>query len=208
MATAASLLADLNDAINDASNTQVPEADKIRYLNRGLGAMWPKVYRTVVDESLAIVADQYEYDVPAAVGDYGLVTRVDIETQDGSGRFYVLEEWELTPVQTSKKLILSRLPSEAGSTIRITSAKRLTEFTASSSTYDGPPGTEEIPVWYALGRVMGRRQEDRLDFTRYATVAAQNGVDINEVMNSAQFCYAQFELLLDRAEMPLPTQGG
>ena len=41
-----------------------------------------------------------------------------------------------------------------------------------------------------------------------ATTAAQNGVDIEQMMVSSQFAFGQFELLLDRHEMPIPAQAG
>lgn len=208
MSTLADFLADLNDRIDDEDNDQVTEAKKIRYINHGLRAMWPRVYVTTSDDSLEIATDTYEYAIPAAVGDHAMITRLEIETGDATDRFVKLDDYQILPVQTGKKLILDRIPVEVGSRIRIASAKRVAELAATGDTYDGPPGTEEIPIWYALGLVMGRRQENRIDFTRYSTVAAENGVDINEVMNSAQFCFAQFELLLDRAAMPLPGRAG
>lgn len=208
MATLADLLADLNDRIDDAGNTQVPEATKIRYLRHGISAMWDRIYKTALDTSLEIVEGQYEYDIPAAVGDYAMITRIDVETGDATDRYVPLEEFDILPVQTSKVLVLHRIPVQAGARIRIVSAKRLAVLTTGTDTYDGPPGTEEIPVWYALGLVMDRRHENRLDYTRYTTVAAENGVDINEVMNSSQFAFAMFEALMNRYAMPLPNRSG
>lgn len=78
---------------------------------------------------------------------------------------------------------------------------------STSATYDGPAGTEELPVLYAMGIASGRLVDPRLPYTRYSTVNAQNGVDLNEIMNASQFWFAQFELLLDRLGMPWPTSG-
>lgn len=206
--TAADLLADLNDRINDVANTQVPEAVKLRYLSNGVSAMWPKIYRTTMDTSLLFEEGAYEYAIPPAVGDNAMITRLDIESNVASNRWIPLEAVDIIPMQENKILRVEGRPSYYGSRIRIVSAKPLTRLTATTTEYDGPPGTEEIPVWYALGLVMDRRHENRLDYTRYSTVAAQNGVDITEVMNSAQFCFAQFELLLDRHAMPLPSRVG
>lgn len=208
MATLADLLADLNDRIDDAGNTQVPEATKIRYLQHGIAAMWDRIYRTVSDTSLVIVANQYEYNIPAAVGDHAMITRIDVETGDATNRYVTLEEYDLLPLQTSKVLVLHRIPVSAGARIRILSAKKLTVLALTTDTYDGPPGTEEIPVWYALGLVMDRRHENRIDYTRLSTVDGVNEVGINDIMTSAQFCFAQFELLLDRYAMPLPNRVG
>lgn len=78
---------------------------------------------------------------------------------------------------------------------------------STAADYDGPAGTEELPVLYAMGIASGRLVDPRLPYTRYSTVNAQNGVDLNEIMNASQFWFAQFELLLDRLGMPWPTSG-
>lgn len=208
MTLASDLLADLNDRIDDVANIQIPEATKLRYLSHGIRAMWPKIYRTMTDTTVALVTDVFEYAIPSAVGDDAMITRVDVETGVASGRYVQLDDLEILPTQTGKTLILDFRPSYVGARFRIISAKKVSALTNSAETYLGPPGTEELPVWYAMGLVMDRRHENRVDYTRYSTVAAANGVDITEVMNSSQFCFAQFEVLLDRYEMPLPSRVG
>ena len=206
MSTAQNMLDDLNDRINDAANAQVSAAIKLVYLNRGLAAMFPKIYRVVSDTTLVTVAGQWEYTIPAVVGDNTKMLRIDLA--DAYGRNTALDSFEILPTQAGRKLILASAPSVSGRAFRFVAAKQLTQFAAAGDTYDGPPGTEELPVWYALGLVEARRVDDRADYTRYSTVAAQNGVDIGEVMNASQFAFAQFELLLDRFAMPLPAQAG
>lgn len=205
MATLLTLLDDLRERMGDAGDTEVTRATKVRWINHGINAMWPRLYRTVVDESLTTVTDQYEYDIPASVGDNALITRIDV--QNAAGRFVPIEASYLLPVNTGKVLVLDDL-LQAGYTIRVTSAKRLAQLTLDTDVYDGPEFTAEIPVWYALALAMGKGHFGRIDHTRYATVMAQNGVDINEVMGSVQFCMGQFEALLDAAAMPLPSAFG
>lgn len=207
MTTCAEMLADLNDRINDAGNTQVPEATKIRYLNHGLRATWPRLYKVVRDATTVLVADTYEYTIPTAVGNNGKILRVELEHTDG--RYRHLTNYEIAPHLTLPVLVATgTIPDTyAGQNVRITAAVPLTQFAATGDTYDGPLGTEELPVLYAFGIVMGRRLEDRLDHRRYSTTAAVNGVDTDEIMGASQFAFAQFELLLDRFAMPFPAQG-
>lgn len=211
MATMQDLLDDLNDRLNDANNAAgAGEANKMRYINHGIRAMYPKVYRTVSDSTLALVADTYEYTIPSAL-DHGKIFRVEIEGDpNGTPRYYHLYNYEIIPTQTGKKIRLdhTELPEDATAIIRITGAQPISTLAAVGTTYGGPPGTEEIPVWYALGLVLSRRLEDRTLHTRYSTTAAQNGVDLEQLMVSSQFAFGQFELLLDRYEMPLPAQAG
>lgn len=207
MADLDDLLDDLNDRIDDDADTQVTEARKIRYINHGIRAMWPRIYRTLTDSTIEIAADTYEYALPSGF-DNAWITRVDIETDDASGLWLPVEDYEILPVLTGRSIIIERPHVNAGARLRVMAAKRLTELVAPTDVYDGPPGTEEIPIWYALGLVMTRRHENRIDYTRYSTVAAANGVDIAEVMSSGQFAFAQFELLLERAAMPMPSRTG
>ena len=210
MATLQELLDDLNDRLNDANNAAgAGEANKIRYINSGIAAMYPKVYKTVSDSTLVIAEDTWEYELPATF-DHARIVRVEVETSSTSNRFIHLYDFEIVPTQENKILRLDHLemPVDADSRIRVVGVRPLTPLAATTDTYDGPPGTEEIPVWYAFGRVLGRRLEDRMGHTRYSTTAAMNGVDINEIMNASQFAFAQFELLLDRYALPLPAQAG
>lgn len=210
MATMQTLLDDLNDRLNDVNNAAgAGEANKMRYINHGIRAMYPKVYRTVVDSSLVVAADTFEYELPATF-DHAKIVRVEIEVDQDNGRFAHLDNFEIVPTLPDKKLRIDsvELPVETGALIRVVGVRPMTELTTVGSTYDGPPGTEEIPVWYALGLVLSRRIEDRTVHTRYATAHARNGVGIDEMWSSAQFAFGQFELLLDRYEMPLPAQAG
>lgn len=210
MATCADFLNDLNDLINDATNAQISEAVKIRYLNHGIRAMYPKIYKTVRDETLVLVADTYEYSIPSAVGSNTLGLRVELETGSGTGRFDAAANYYVIPGLTDPILQFggASLPSEVGAKIRLTAAKQLTEFVNSSSTYDGPTGTEQLPVLYALGMVASRTMDDRLDHRRYPTITGANGVTPTDLQNASTFWFAQFELLLDRRAMPMPTPWG
>lgn len=205
-----SLLDDLNDRLNDANNAAgAGEAAKIRWINSGQAAMYPKIFKTVSDDSTLIVADTYEYTLPATF-DYSKIVRVELESGEATNRFVHLFDFEIIPLQTGKVVRLDHLelPVAAGARIRVSAVKPLTAMTSTGSTYEGPPGTEEIPVWYALGLALGRRLEDRIVHTRYSTTAAANGVDIEEIMSASQFAFAQFELLLERHSMVLPAQAG
>lgn len=210
MATCATLLADLNEMISDVTNAQVAEATKIRYLNHGIKAMYPKIYKTVRDATTVLVADTYEYAIPSAVGSNTLGLRVEIETGSGTGRYDAASNYLIVPGLTDPiiQFHTASLPSAAGAKIRFTAAKQLTEFTTTSDTYDGPSGTEQLPVLYALAMVASRTMDDRMDHRRYPTITGANGVTPVDLQNAATFWFSQFELLLDRRAMPLPTPWG
>lgn len=208
MATLAELRADLTDRI-DETTTELPNAARDRYINHGIRAMYPKVYRTVTNMATVLVADQFEYTLPADF-DHAKIIRVEVENESAGGRFSHLWDYEIIPTQSSKIVAFYHrvLPREAGSRIRVIGVRPLTVLVADGDVYDGPPGTEEIPVWYALGLVLSRGIEPRTDYKRYSSTINANGVDIEEMMTAAQFAFGQFELLLERYEMPLPAQAG
>lgn len=211
MSTAADMVDDLRDRLNDAGDTQVPFATKIRFLNRGIAAMYPKVFKVVRDTTLVIVDDQFEYNFPAGVGT-GKVLTVEIETSSTSDRFTPMNRYDIIPSLTAPVLVLldPALPAEADSRIRITTADRVDPYVAASYvasqsvTYTGPAGTEELPVLYAMGLATARVLDDRMDYTRYSATQVNNGVDPNDIMQVSQFWFAQFELLLDRLQQPFP----
>jgi hypothetical protein len=212
MSTAGEMIDDLRDRLNDIADTQVPFPTKLRFLNRGQAAMYPRIYRIVRDSSLALVAGTYEYVLPAGVGT-GKVLTVETETDVTTDRYTHLNRYDLIPGVATPTLVLldAQLPSPAGSCLRITSADRMTPFVAAtyaasqSVVYTGPAGTEELPILYAMGLATARVLDDRMDYTRYSATQVNGTVDPNDIMQVSQFWFAQFELLLDRLQMPFPV---
>ncbi len=214
MATLQNLLDDLNDRLNDASNAAgAGEVNKIRWINRGIAAMWPRIYRTVVDFTTLIAANTFEYNIPIGVGDESEIFRVEIEDIRAPGvRYLELEGFDIVPALTAR--VLQVHPSFAmsgaytGARVRITAAKPLSRLAAVGSTFDGRQIHEELPVWYALGLALARRIEDRTVYTRYSTTDGRNGVQLDDQMLASQFAFAQFEQMLERMAMPWPASVG
>ena len=206
------LLDNLNDFLNDSNNAAgIGEAVKMRYINRGVAAMWPRIYRTVTDSTIVLAANTYEYFIPAGVGDESEIFRVEVEdTTVTNGRFVELDRFDIVPVLTSRVLQLPVAPtgSLVGANVRITAAKPLSRMAATGTVFDGRQIHEELPVWYALGLALSRRLEDRTLHTRYATIDGRNGVDINEQIGTASYAFAQFEAMLERMAMPWPASVG
>lgn len=210
MATMQDLLDDLNDRLQDANNAAgVGEATKMRYINRGIAAMWPRIYRTVVNEQITLESDTYEYSIPSTL-DEGEIFRIEVSDENAANTRYVdLDGVDIVGTITTRKLQLSSIPTHlVGATVRITGAVPLSALSTTGSTFDGRRIHEELPVWYALGLALARNIENRTDHTRYTTVEARNGVDINEQIGSAGWAFAQFESMLERMAMPWPASVG
>lgn len=211
MSFAGDMIDDLRDRLTDPVDAQVPFATKLRFLNRGQAAMFPRIFRLVRDNTLALISGQFEYTFPAGVGT-GKVLTVEVETGLTTARYIPLSEYDIVHSLTAPILTLMdiALPSSVGAKLRITTADRLTPIVAASYaasqavTYSGPDGTEELPVLYAMGLITSRPLDDRMDYTRYAATQS-NGAGPDDIMQVSQFWFAQFELLLDRFSMPYPV---
>lgn len=211
MTYVAAMIDDLNDRLNDVGDVQAPFLTKLRFLNRGQAAMYPKIFNLVRDTTLAIVADTFEYNFPAGVGT-GKVISVEIESDLLSGRYTPLQRYDVVPSSSVPLLTLLDLDTPpVGARIRILTADRLTPFTSAtyaatgSEVYSGPAGTEELPVLYAMGLLTARPLDDRLDYRRYAVTQQNEPIGPNDIMQVSQFWFAQFELLLDRMAIPFPV---
>jgi hypothetical protein len=205
------MIDDLRDRLDDVSDTQVPFNTKLRYLNRGQAAMFPKIFRVVRDTSLEVLADEFEYDFPAGVGT-GKVISVEVETGDATDRYQPLQRYDVIQSITSPILSLIDLDTPpVGARFRITTADRLAPFVAASyaaagsETYTGPMGTEELPVLYAMGLATARPLDERMATNRMATMQQSGAIGPNDIMQVSQFWLAQFEMLLERMAMPWPV---
>ncbi len=211
----AELIDQLRDLTGDTSDTVVTFANKIRYLNRGQAAMFPRIYQVVQDTTLTITTADPTYDIPAAVGAYGRLLSVEIEATPSGGDYVRNGRYDIIPHATTPKLILIDIPTSvlSGSRIRVTAAKQLTPFAAANYTaagsevYSGPAGTEELPVLYALMIINSRKIYDRNDYTRYSVQQANAAATSNDLMVTAQFWRDQFNQLLEQLAMPLPPTG-
>lgn len=209
MATMQTMLDDLNSRMGDANNAaSVGEATKMRWINHGIRAMWPKIWIAVQDATLSYTDGTFSYSVPAGVGTNSEIVRVEIQSA-ASGGYYSEVIVDELPLRVSRTLQFDpRVRFNTGSHIRITAIRPVAVMAAVGDTYEGYPITEELPVLYAMYLATSRGHEDRVDYTRYSTVAAQNRVDIGEVEGAALFWLSQFEAMLDRLAMPWPASVG
>lgn len=207
MVTAATLLSDLNVRLDDPGNTKFTEAQKIVFLNRGQAAMFPKIYRTARDATLALSAGVFEYLIPSAVGANSKIISLEVEGSALDGHYYTLDRYNIIYGLTDPILEISgsALPSAAGANIRITAALPLTPFTVAGDTYTGPAVTEELPILYAMSLGMSADVEQRMKIRRMPTVEGLNGILADDFMTASQFWMQQFEVRLDQFQMPLPV---
>jgi len=211
MAFVSEMVDQLRDLLGDAADSQVTYANKKLWLNRGIRALWPSIYRVVVDTSITVAADTYDYALPAAVMD-GVIMSIEIETGDGTDRYVRFEDYDIIEGDEDQAGVLrftTYLPS-AGVGVRIRYAAPIPVIAAASyaaagsETWTGPDRALNLPVLYAMAMIAGRKLDDRQDHTRYSTMQSMNGVTDQDIMGSYQMWMGQFELELDKWSRPLP----
>jgi len=210
MTTLTQILGDINETIDDVANTKVSEAQKIRYINMGQQAMWPKIWQVVQDETTVLATDTYEYAVPAALNQ-GQLLGVEIESTSSSSDFQQVDGlvFDLVPNasygQTMRLKDIGRLPSEAGSAVRFTAAIPLTPLVTGTDVYSGPAFTDELPFMYAMSRITARDFDDRIVHQRFNSTQALNGVLLSDITDTADWWLGQFLSLLEQVKMPMPS---
>lgn len=199
--TLQNLLDDLNDRLNDTANAQASVATKTRFINYGIAATWPDLYR-VVTASASIVAGTSEYPLTALAGLDARIARIEVQTTVG-GAYVDAWDTSVNPTATSPLLIFrGGAPGATGCLVRATAAAKLTKLSLVTDNYDGPLGTDELPVLYAMAMCTSRPVDDRLDYKRYSTTADKNGVGVEELTGVASFWMDQYDRLLERNRMP------
>lgn len=211
MAFVSEMFDQLRDLLQDDTDTQISYAQKKLWLNRGIRELWPSIYRTVVDTSITVVADTYDYTLPAAVAD-GMITAVEIETGSGTGRFLRFEDYDIIEGDEDQAGVFrfSSLLPEAGSDVRIRYAAPIPIIAAASyvasqsESWTGPDRAMALPPLYAMAMIAFRKLDNRQDHTRYSTTQATNGVSDQDIQGVGQMWMGQFELELDKWSRPLP----
>lgn len=214
---ASDMIDELRDYLDDATDTDVAFATKLRYLNRGQAAMYPKVFVTARDSTLTYDVDIYEYTIPAAVA-HGKIILVELESTSTSSRFVRLNEYEIVPASANASslplLVFSRArDAQDGGAIRITAANPLTAFTSANyaasqaETYTGPAYTMELPVFFAMSQIMARVLDKRMDFGRFSVQNQNATANPIDIMSASQYWMDRYDKMLEQMQMPLPSSG-
>lgn len=210
MAFVSELFDQFRDLIGDTDDTQIPFATKKLWLNRGIARLWPRIGRFTSDVSLAIVEDQYHYDLPAGFSD-GMLLSVEVETENDD-EFDRLDRYDVIwgdEDLDGKLVLLAPLPEE-GKLIRLRYYAPIPAITAASyaaagsEAWTGPDRAMGLPVLYAMGMSVARKVDGRQDTETYSTTQALNGVTDQDIMAASQMWFGQFEFELAQMERPLP----
>lgn len=180
--------------------------------NAALEAMYPYIYRPVVDESLTTVANQYEYSIPvmpASDTDANIyhISKISIQMNTGEA-FYPEHAWDVirgssTSLANTASIVFRRATPDSTSTIRLYGFGPFPRLTLAGSLDNlFPRQAEELLVLYAASHLLasgeaGRVRQDRgvRDTREEANVAGSS-------MRASQALLQRFYARLGQASMP------
>jgi hypothetical protein len=212
MATYVSEMFDeLRDLLQDPLDANVIYGLKKLYLNRGISRLWPKIFR-IQSTSITMTSGTYDYALPVGVAD-GIV--ISVELEDAYGGFQRFVHYDIMDGDEDLAGVfrLTLNPDTAGIvglSVRVKYASpclligSASYAAAQSEAWTGPDRAMHLPVQYAMSLITLRRLDARLDYDRYSTTQAANGVSDSDIMQTAAYWMGQFEAEIDEQERPLP----
>ncbi len=168
-------------------------------LNEGIQACYPLIYKRVIDTSLTIAANTWEYTVPNMPGTYNgdtiQIPRIGlVEIQEpGVVPYFPTEAWSLRRgVQGGHKLKFQNLET-TGATVRISGYGPFPDLTGYSDTLDAswPKQANYLPPLYAAASLLMSGEAGRVRRTSGA-------VDDREQANRAGTSMAAGQNLMNR----------
>jgi hypothetical protein len=204
----------LRDLLVDPSDEQVSFALKVFYLNAGMRAMYPRVYRVANDASTTLVAETYYYTLPATVRG-GLLYLVEASTDLDDDYFRPLDydEYDVQPGPAGADVLsITWNPGStyAGGKLKFHAALPATVYTAATyvasqaELYTYPDYTFEGPVLYAMSRIMAIPLDRRMDYTRHSVQQMNNSASPGEIVSVASYWLDEFERRVEEWRMALP----
>lgn len=176
-------------------------------LNAGLEALYPYVYKPVVDESLSATTQTYEYNIPSMPSDSDAkiyhLSEVSIQ-ETGDETFYGRKDWSVLRGSTPK--LRFRHGTDSTGTIRLYGYGPFPRLTTSSSVDTlFPRQAEEALVLYAASELLASGEAGRVRVDRGATDSREQANTVGSSMRASQQLYTRFlQRRQDAAMAPLP----
>jgi len=100
--------------------TGLPRTDLVDAVRDALRTAWPAFRASVIDETLAIIADTYEYALPATIVQ---LTDVFMQSDEDATHYGRVLDWRIKETGATRTLVLEhRHEYEVGRTLRLVSA--------------------------------------------------------------------------------------
>jgi hypothetical protein len=204
----------LRDLLVDPTDVQVSFDLKMHYLNMGMRAMFPRVYRVANDATTQWVDDTYYYTLPSAVQG-GLLYLIETSTALDDDYFRPLDydEYDIQPGAAGADVL--SVTWNPGSTyedgyIKYHAALPAVPYAAASyaasesEVYTYPDFTVEGPALYAMSRIMAIPLDRRMDYTKHSLQATNRAASPGEIVSVAAYWLDEFERRVEEWRMALP----
>lgn len=172
-------------------------------LNRGLDACFPLIYKPVLDETLTILADTYEYTVPSVSSSVTYIPYVSsVELKDsGDTNYYEVRSWEVRRGATPK--IKFRRVTSVGATVRVNGFAPFPHLTASDSLDALWPGNaDDVLVLYAAQDLLASGEAGRVRSDSQAVDSREQANRVGSSMSAANALFSRYQQALSNAAMP------
>lgn len=179
--------------------------EMIDALNAGVNAAFPKIYKPVIDTSVATAESTYEFTIPNMPGTTTPIQRlskVEVKLQ-GDLAYRDFGHWQIRRDATTPKLILKR-PFAAGGTFKFHGFGTFPNLADTSSSLDAafPAEAEELLVLYAAQYLLVSGEAGRVAQDVGATDTREQANRVGASMSAANGLYQRYQALMRTIAMP------
>lgn len=167
-------------------------------LGAGLRAMFPVVWQTQTDTSIAMSVNQWDYTLPTIFND-PRICLYEVEVlvvPQAYERYQPIGRWRRVG-NTILQLPTSQY-YPPGSTVRLTFAGPY------QSLADLEDQLLQLPLWYAKGVLISNKEIVRVRFDSASATQDQQTAPVGSLQNAGTFFLRQFETELARLHRPMP----
>jgi hypothetical protein len=179
--------------------------------NAALEAMYPLIYKPVIDESLTTVADQYEYSIPVMPSDTDAnihhLSRVSIK-YSGQTAFYPENTWDVirgisSSIASTASIVFKRATPESSGTVRLEGYGPFPRLSLSGSLDNlFPRAAEELLVIYAAAYLSSSGESGRIRVDSGSTDSREQANQAGASSRQADQLMRRFYTRLGQAAMP------
>lgn len=175
-------------------------------LNAGLDAAFPLLYKPVLDTSLTILNDTYEYTVPnmpSTSTPIPYLSKVELK-DSGDSDYWEVHDWTVRRGATPK--IKFRRVSSVGATVRVHGFGPFTRL-AYADSLDAlfPDNAVDVLVQFAAQHLLVSGEAGRVRSDTQAIDSREQANRVGSSMSAANGVWQRFQVLLQQAAMaPLP----
>jgi hypothetical protein len=174
--------------------------DILEALNSGIQNAFPLIYKPVLDTSLTVLANTFEYTIPSTLP---RVSRVELKSV-GDYDYNEVKDWDIRRAATPK--LQFRREPETGATIRIHGFGPFAELAFTDSLdAQWPTNAEDYLVYYAVAYLTASGEAGRVRVDTGAIDDREQANRVGSSMSASNYLFQRAQKrLVDAALPPMP----